>query len=72
MSTTTPPQSQPDPLVGTGTRIDAALHWLYLHGDRRIVSGLMLPATFVVSLLLIRSSLITPAEADEVVAISSR
>ncbi|AGB39630.1 hypothetical protein [Natronococcus occultus] len=65
------PQSQPDPLVGSGSRTDAALHWCYLHGDRRIVSGLLLVATFVAALLLIRSSLITPTEADDVVAISS-
>jgi hypothetical protein len=65
------PQSQPDPLVGAESRTDAWLHWLYLHGDRRAVSGLMLVATFVASLALIRSSLITPAEADDVVAISS-
>jgi hypothetical protein len=65
------PQSQPDPLVGSDSRTDAWLHWLYLHGDRRTISGLLLAATFVASLLLIRSSLITPAEADDVVAISS-
>ncbi|WP_293033654.1 hypothetical protein [Natronococcus sp.] len=65
------PQSQPDPLVGSESRTATWLHWLYLHGDRRIVSGLMLLATFVVSLVLIRSSLITPAEADDVVAITS-
>jgi hypothetical protein len=64
------PQSQPDPLVGRG-RTDAWLHWLYLHGDRRVVSGLLLAGTFAASLLLIRASLITPSEADDIVAISS-
>ncbi|NKE34574.1 hypothetical protein GWG54_01840 [Natronococcus sp. JC468] len=65
------PRSQPDSLVGSGSRTDAALHWCYLHGDRQIVSGLILTAAFVAALLLIRGSLITPAEADDIVSISS-
>jgi hypothetical protein len=65
------PQSQPDPLVGTGSQVDAVFHWLYLDGDRRVVSGLLLAGTFVVSVLLIHATLITPAEADDIVAISS-
>lgn len=65
------PQSQPDPLVGTDSRVDAWFHWLYLHGDRRVISGVMLAGVFVASLLLIRVDLITPAEAGDVTAISA-
>ncbi|WP_276254897.1 hypothetical protein [Halomontanus rarus] len=66
-----PPASQPDPLASGGSRLDAALDWIYLQGDRGVLSGLILGGVFGVSLLLIRGDLITPAEAGDVTALSA-
>ncbi|RQG96081.1 hypothetical protein [Natrarchaeobius oligotrophus] len=66
-----PPASQPDPLVSAESRTDDLLHWLYLDGDRRLLSGLLLVGVFGASLLLIRADLITPAEAGNITAIAA-
>ncbi|MCU4972408.1 hypothetical protein OB955_06610 [Halobacteria archaeon AArc-m2/3/4] len=66
-----PPASQPDPLVGEESRLDELLHWVYLHGNRGVLSALLLAGVFGASLLLIRIDLITPAEAGDVTALSA-
>ncbi|WP_049928129.1 hypothetical protein [Halopiger goleimassiliensis] len=65
------PASQPDPLVGGDSIADRALHWLYLDGDRRVLSGLLLAGVFAACLLLIAADLITPAAAGDVTAIAA-
>ncbi|RQG92704.1 hypothetical protein EA462_00260 [Natrarchaeobius halalkaliphilus] len=66
-----PPASQPDPLVGSESHIDDLLHWLYLDGDRRLLTGWLLLFVFGACLLLIRVDLITPAEAGDITAIAA-
>ncbi|SDR32475.1 hypothetical protein [Natronobacterium texcoconense] len=65
------PASQPDPLIGASSSTDAALHWLYLHGDRRVLTGLLIVGVFVACLLLIAADLITPAEEGDITAIAA-
>ncbi|MFP8951357.1 hypothetical protein ACLI4Z_00090 [Natrialbaceae archaeon A-arb3/5] len=66
-----PPASQPDPLVGSDSRVDALLHWIYLDGDRTVLSGALLVGVFGACLLLISADLITPAEAGDITAIAA-
>lgn len=66
-----PPQSQPDPGVGERLNIEGIVRWIYLDGHRGVVSGGLLVGVFGASLLLIRSGLVTPAEAGDVTALSS-
>ncbi|WP_339103472.1 hypothetical protein [Haloterrigena salinisoli] len=65
-----PTASQPD--TGLAERLEAGelVRWLYLYGDRRRLSAILLAAVFGLSLLLIRAGLITPAAADDVTALS--
>ncbi|MEY7850216.1 hypothetical protein AB7C87_13565 [Natrarchaeobius sp. A-rgal3] len=66
-----PPASQPDPLVGGGSIWDNLLHWVYLDGDRRVLTAALLVGVFGASLALIAADLITPAEAGDITAISA-
>ncbi|WP_126661116.1 hypothetical protein [Haloterrigena salifodinae] len=65
-----PTASQPD--AGLAERLEAGelVRWIYLYGDRRRLSAILLAAVFGVSLLLIRAGLITPAEAGDVTTLS--
>ncbi|MFC4986232.1 hypothetical protein [Saliphagus infecundisoli] len=64
------PASQPDPTVGEKGRFEAIVQWLYLHGNRGVLSLLLLGVVFMVCLLLIHEGLITPAEAGDVTTLS--
>ncbi|WP_114579208.1 hypothetical protein [Saliphagus sp. LR7] len=64
------PASQPDPVVGEKGYLTAFIQWFYLHGNRGVLSFLLLGIIFVVCLLMIREGLITPTEADNVTALS--
>ncbi|NUB92324.1 hypothetical protein HT576_15000 [Haloterrigena sp. SYSU A121-1] len=65
-----PTASQPD--TGLAERLEAGelVRWIYLYGDRRRLSAILLAAVFGVSLLLIRAGLITPAEAGDVTTLA--
>jgi hypothetical protein len=66
-----PTAAQPDRSLWDRLDVEGVSRWLFLTGDRHLLSGLLLALVFLVSLLLIHAGAITPAEEGGVTDLSA-
>ncbi|OVE84420.1 hypothetical protein [Natronolimnobius baerhuensis] len=66
-----PAASQPDTSLGNRLGVGELVQWMFLYGDRWVLSVLLLAGVFVATLALIQVDLVTPAEAGDITAISA-